>query len=141
MLTNKYALAVEIEPNLFEIFDIFYFENGSDIDLRYQKSTSDGAIAIHSKIRNGIKIGAILDNDKFLYDSTENTFDIEEHEDIYLFLSNNKVFGFYIQKIGEPDHIKYEAAFENKVIVIDISLENNVGFGDLWDGQKILRVI
>lgn len=141
MFTNKYALAVEIEPNLFEIFDIFYFDKNSEIDLRYQNSTANEAIAINSKIRNGIKIGAILENDKFIYDSMEDVFDIEEDEDIYLFLSNNKIFGFYIQKIGEPDHIKYQAAFENKVVVINISLEDNVGFGDLWDGQKIIKML
>lgn len=141
MFVNKYALAVQLDEKLFEIFDILYFEKGTEIDLRYQKNISSGAIAIHSKIRNQIKVGAILDNDVLTYDSTENCFDLEENENIYLFLSNKKIFGYTIIKKTDLADRKYQAAFGSNVILIDVSLENSVGFGDIWDGQKIIRVI
>lgn len=141
MFINKYALAVETDDNLFEIFDILYFEKGTEIDLRYQQNIANKAIGIHSTIRNGIKIGAIFDNDKFIYESTEDTFDIAEDENIYLFLSDNKVFGFIINQKEDPADKKYQAAFSSKVILIDISLEQKVGFGDLWNGQEIIQVI
>lgn len=141
MFISMYALAVEIEDNLFEIFDILYFEKDTEIDFRYKKAISFGATGIYKNIRDGIKINAILQNDSLVSDSNEETFSIDENENIYLFISNNRVFGFIINQKHSQSDEKYQAAFSSNVILIDISLEKNVGLGDLWDGQKIVSVI
>lgn len=140
MLINSYALAVEIEKGLFEIFDILAFDKGTEIDVRYSNAVSSGATGVFKNIRKGIKIGATLDNDILVSDSEEGAIDLEDNENAYFLISENKVFACMIHEKDNQFDKKYQAAFENNVIVIDISLENNVGFGDLWDGQKIIRV-
>jgi hypothetical protein len=141
MLISKYALAVQIDNELFEIFDIFHFEKGTEPDLRYQKAISSGSKAIYTQIRNNIKIGAIFHNNELICESTKDAFSITEDENIYLFLSENKVFGFVVNKKEDLSDLKYQAAFTENVILIDCSLHDNVGFGDIYDGQKIVNAV
>ena len=47
---------------------------------------------------------------------------------------------FINNKINYYDK-KYQAAFENNVVVIDVSSENDIGLGDLWDRQKFIKMV
>jgi hypothetical protein len=141
MVNNKYALAVEIEDGLFEIFEVLYFEKDTELDIRYKDATSKGAIAIHTQIHSGIKIGAIFDGNNIISENLEDSASFDEDHNIYFLLSDNKIFGVIANPKSESYDQKYKAAFENKVIVIDISLEKNIGFGDLWNGQKIIKTV
>ncbi len=141
MLTDKYAMAVQIDDNLFEIFDIFYFEKDTELNIRYKNAILKGATAIHTQIRSGIKIGAIFDGNSIISENLEDSVNFDEDHNIYFLLSDNKIFGVIANPKSEAYDQKYQAAFANKVIVIDISLEKNIGFGDLWDGQKIIKSV
>jgi hypothetical protein len=141
MINNKYALAVEIEDGLFEIFEVLYFEKDTELDIRYKNATLKSATAVYTQIRNGIKIGAIFDGNSIISENLEDSDSFDENHNVYFLISDNKIFGVIANPKSEAYDKKYQAAFENKVIVIDISLEKNVGFGDLWDGQKIIKAV
>jgi hypothetical protein len=141
MTNNKYALAVKIEDGLFEIFDMLHFEKGTALDIRYQDATSQKAIGIYTPFYDEINIGDTLDIDLFLSKDIEESDNTDKDHNVYLLLSNNKVFGIIENSKSESYDKKYQAAFQSKVIVIDVSLEKNVGFGDLWDGQKIIKAV
>lgn len=140
MSVSTYAIAVEIEKDLFEIFDILTFDTGTEREVRYRDAVALGATGVFKNIRKGIKIGATLDNDVLINESEEGAITLEDNENAYFLISNNKVFACMIHQKDKEFDKKYAAAFESNVIVIDISLEDNVGFGDLWDGNKIIRV-
>ena len=141
MIINEYALAVEIENGMFEIFDILYFEKDTEIDLKYKKAILDGATGVYTGIRTGIKIGATLEEHKNMNYISEEVFNISEDQNVYLFISNNKIFGLTINKKNDIDDEKYQAAFEGNVILIDVSLQSGTNLGDIWDGQKIIKMV
>lgn len=141
MFVNKYAMAVKIEDNLFEIFEIFYFEKNTKIDLKYKKATNVGAKAISIPIDDNIKLSLLLDKNNFIHDLSDASFDISKNQNIYLCVSDNKVFAYFLTGKETPTDEKFQAAFENEVIIIDVSLENTIGLGDFWNGQKIINVI
>jgi hypothetical protein len=141
MISNKYAFAVEIEDGLFEIFDILHFEKGTALDIRYENATSQEAIGIYAPFYDDIDIDDIIDVDRLLSKNIEESDNIDKEDNVYLLLSNNKVFGIIKNSKSESYDKKYQAAFQSKVIIINVSLENNVGFGDLWDGQKIINAV
>jgi hypothetical protein len=134
-------MAVEVEDDLFEIFEILYFEKNTKIDLKYKKAASVGVKAISVPIHNNIKLSFLLSENNFMDNLSDTNFDISKNQNIYLCVSNNKVFAYFLTEKETPTDQKFQAAFENKVIIIDVSLENIVGLGDLWDGQKIINVI
>jgi len=137
-MQNKFALAVKIDKNIYEIFDIFFFEN-LEMIKRYSQAISVGAIAILAPNYNNIKIGAVLADNKFIVENKEGIQTFSQNEVVYTLLSENKVFGISIINKNTDKFIKYNAAFENDVIVLDVSNEDSVGFGDIWDSnQKII---
>lgn len=141
MNLRKYALAVEVDNNLFEIFDIIYFEKDTELDLKYKKAAASGAKFISIPIKNTIKLSAFLDENNLSYNLTNYSHDISEDSNIYLGIANSTVFvTILIEKTNILDQ-KYQAAFGNNVVLVDISLENNVGLGDFWDGQKIISLL
>ena len=135
-MQSKYALAVKIEKTLYEIFDILYFEKDTDIDKRYRESISMGSRAIVAPDLNNIKIGARLVDNKFIIDDKDGVREFNSNDIVYLFLSNNKIFGIMSMDRSSIDFAKYEAAFDGDVILIDLHQENSVGFGDIWDASK-----
>lgn len=141
MITNKYALAVQIDTNLFEIFDIMYFEKDTELDLKYKKAANCGANFISIPIQNTIKLSTFLDENNLLYNLNNSSYDISENQNIYLGISENKVFIVMLMEKTNITDQKYQAAFENNVVLVDVSLEKNVGIGDLWDRQKITNVL
>lgn len=141
MITNKYALAVEIDHLLFEVFDIFYLEKNSEVDLRYKKGTNIPARAICVKDKSKIKIGSFWDGKNISSNEPDGFFEIDDNQDAYVFLSDNYVFGVALKLKEDPDNDKYQAAFDGNVILIDVSSDPRVGFGDLWDGQKLKPII
>lgn len=135
-MQNKYALAVEIDRDIYEIFDMFFFEPNTPMSERYKKSVSEGAIAILAPDYNNIEIGATLVDNKFIFDSKEDTEKFQEDDAVFVLLSKNKIFGIIKMKKNAPSFPKYDAAFENNVIVLDVCTEESVGFGDIWDADK-----
>ena len=130
-MQNKYALAVEIDKDIYEIFDMFFFEPNTPISERYKKSISKGAIAILAPDYNNIEIGATLVDNKFIIDVQKDIKKFQEDDAVFVLLSQNKVFGIIIMKKNAPNFTKYDAAFENTVIVLDLCNEDSVGFGDM----------
>ena len=139
--TGKYALAVEIEDQLFEIFDVLYFEKDSEIDLRYRHGTLSNTKGIYPKENTKIKIGSYWNGIDFISDEEKDYIEIDPSQELYIFISNNIVFGGVIRDKDTIDNYKYQAAFEGNVILIDVSSINSVGLGDLWDGKKIISVV
>ena len=141
MLFNEYALAVEIEYSLFEIFDILYIPKDTEVDLRYKAATSYGAHGVYAPISSGFAIGDTFENNTVVHNLESESVNISDDQNAYLFISDNKIFGVTInQKLDFADK-KYQAAFESNVILIDTSLENKANIGDLWDGQKIIPMV
>jgi len=134
-MQNKFALAVEIDTDIYEIFDVFFFEN-IEISQRYSKAISTGAIGILAPDYNNIKIGATLVDNKFIVDNQENILEVQENNVVFVLLSENKIFGVIIMKKDAPNFAKYDAAFESNVIVLNISDEESAGLGDIWDASK-----
>jgi len=141
MATNKYALAVQIDDDLFEIFEILYLEKDTELDLKYKKAANHGANFISIPIQNTVKLSTFLDQNNLLYNLTNYSYDISEDQSIYLGISKNKVFIVMLIENTNITDQKYQAAFENNVVLVDVSLENNIGLGDLWDKQKIIKVL
>jgi hypothetical protein len=141
VFTNRYALAVEIEDNLFEIFDVLYIEKESGMDLALKKATAINTSAISIPIKSKIKIGDFLNQNNLLFNLKSHEVEISDENTIYLIINNNEVVSFLLHQKEDPNDKKYQAAFESNVIVIDVSLENNVGLGDLWDRQKIIKMV
>jgi hypothetical protein len=141
LTTNKYALAVEIEPHLFEIFDIIYLEKNSEIDLRYKNGTLTSAIAVCPKNNSKLKVGSFWNGEDVVSEEVEGFFDINSDQDAYVFIFNSKMFGIVVKLKDHPDNYKYQAAFESNVILINVSSESSVGLGDLWDGQKVQSIV
>ena len=135
-MQSKFALAVEIDKDIYEIFDMFFLEPNTPRAQRYNKAVSNGAIGILAPDYNNIKIGATLVDNKFIVDSQEDVLQVKENDRVCVFLSENKVFGLIIMDKDSYQFIKYDAAFESNVIVLDISNEEFVGFGDIWDANK-----
>ena len=146
MQFDKYALATEIEEgsNLFEIFNIRIFNSDSEISQRWKIGTSDQkAVAMNVTGLDNITFDSIWDGKKFNLPDTKQRnlgpiiFDIWEHEPNSLslaFMSNNKVFGRITQHVELE---KFEAAFSNKVVIIDVSNIKPVGLGYIWNGSTI----
>lgn len=133
MFFSKYALAVEVEDCLFEIFDIITHELDSEIDKRYKEGTKNTAKAIKALSNKNIKNGSTNNNGFFESEDKDGFLEIDDNQYAFVFLSDNKVFGAVIMTQESPGLEKYINAFESKVIVLDISLEENIGIGDLWD--------
>ena len=139
--TGKYALAVEVDSSLFEIFDILYYEKDSEIDLRYKKGTLNGAIGVYPKDNSKIKIGSFWNGTNFADSDDQDYLEIDEEQDVYVFLSNNIMFGGVIKPKNTLENAKYQAAFQVNVIIIDVSSQISIGLGDFWDGKKIIPVV
>jgi len=145
MKFDKYALATEIEENsnLFEVFEIIIFESDSEISKRWKSGTSNqNAIAMNVTGLDNLTFDSFWDGQKFnLPDNKErvvghDVFDIWGHEENSLslaFLSKNKIFG---RVTKHNDIEKFEAAFSNKVLVIDASDVKLFGLGYIWDGSS-----
>jgi hypothetical protein len=140
MFFSKYALAVEIEDYLFEIFDIITHELDSEIDKRYKNATKNTAIAIKALSNKNIKNGSTNNNGYFESEDKDGFLEIDDSQYVFVFLSDNKVFGASIMTEESPGLEKYINAFESKVVLLDISLEENIGIGDLWDTKKFKSV-
>jgi hypothetical protein len=138
---GKYALAVEIENSMFEIFDILYFDKDSEIDIRYKSGTLDGAIGFYPKDNKKIKIGAFWNGSDFISADEKNYVEVDPSQDIYVFTSQNIVFGAVIKDKNTLENSKYQAAFEGNVIIINVSSESNVGLGDFWDSKKLINAV
>jgi hypothetical protein len=141
MATSKYALCVKIDKDMFEIFDIFYVEKDTEIDLKYKKAISLGVFAFHKDISNGIQIGSILEKDNFVSDPAKEYIYISKDQNAYMLTCNNIVFSVLVKNKNDLSDEKYQAAFQSEVILIDVSSEDLVGFGDIWDGKKIINMI
>ena len=141
MTSSKYAFAVEIDTNLFEIFEIVYVEKDSDKDKRYKIATASLAIGIKAKSHKNIKVGSTYNNGFFESEDKDGFFEFDENQSVYVVLSNNKVFSITAILNDHPSFQKWEAAFDSNVIMIDVSSETNIGLGDLWDGQKITHML
>jgi hypothetical protein len=141
MATSKYALCVKIDKDMFEIFDIFYVEKDTEIDLKYKKAISLGVFAFHKDISNGIQIGSILEKDNFVSDPAKEYTYISKDQNAYMLTCNNIVFSVLVRNKNDLSDEKYQAAFQSEVILIDVSSEDLVGFGDIWDGKKIINMI
>lgn len=141
MSTGKYALAIEIEDQLFEIFDILYFEKDSEIDLRYRYGTLGDTKGIYPKDNRKIKISSFWNGIDFISDEEKDYIETDPLQDLYILISNNIVFGGIIKNKNTIENDKYQAAFEGNVILINVSLVDNVGLGDLWDGKKIISIV
>jgi hypothetical protein len=139
--TGKYALAIEIEDQLFEIFDILYFEKDSEIDLRYRYGTLGDTKGIYPKDNRKIKISSFWNGIDFISDEEKDYIETDPLQDLYILISNNIVFGGIIKNKNTIENDKYQAAFEGNVILINVSLVDNVGLGDLWDGKKIISIV
>lgn len=135
-MRSKYALAVEVEQELYEIFDILYFEKNTDIDIRYREAISKGSKAIVAPDLNNIKIGSTLVDNKFIVDDKNGVREFNPNDVVYTFLSNNKIFGIMSMDKSSVDFAKYEAAFDGNVILVDLHQEDSAGFGDIWDSSK-----
>jgi hypothetical protein len=139
--TNKYALVVEIDTSLFEVFDIVYLEQGSEIDLRYNNGTLSPAIGVRPKNKSNIKVGSFWDGQNFVSQETNGFVNINSDQDAYVFISDSKMFGIVVKLKEDPDNDKYQAAFESNVLLINASSETSIGLGDLWDGQKVKSIV
>ena len=135
-MQNKYAFAVEIEDGVYEIFDILFMESNTKLSDRYKKAISLGAIAILAPTLDNIKIGAKLVNNNFVIEDKEGLRTFEEDDSVFLLLSKDIIFGIIVMKTNDYSYLKYIAAFENKVIVLDVSDKDAIGFGDIWDEKK-----
>lgn len=140
MLFSKYALAVEVEDCLFEIFDTITHELDSEIDKRYKKGTKNTAIAIKALSNKNIKNGSINNNGLFESKDKDGFLEIDDSQHAFVFLSDNRVFGASIMTQESPGFEKYINAFQSKVLVLDISLEENIGIGDLWDTKSFKNI-
>lgn len=141
MLIDKYAMAVQIENDLFEIFEILFFEKETETAAKYKNAINAGITAISIPIKNKTKVGVFLNENNISFNFKSIDYDISENQDIYLMMSDNKVFSFILMEKTNPDNEKYQAAFGSNVVVIDVSLENDIGVGDLWNRQKIIKVL
>ena len=139
-MQNKYAFAVEIADGVYEIFDILFMESNTGISDRYKKAISLGAIAMAAPTLDNIKIGAKLVNNSFVVEDKENIRTFEEDDSAFLLLSEDAIFGIIVIKKNDHSYLKYVAAFESKVIVLDVSDKDAIGFGDIWNekNQEIL---
>lgn len=134
-------MAVQINNGLFEIFEIFYLEKDSEIDLKYQKATSIGARAVSFLINHDIKINDLLNQNNLISNLTNNDFIISKNQDIYLCICDKEVFSFVLMEKTSQANQKFQAAFDGDVIIANVSLQNIVGLGDFWDGQKVINTI
>jgi len=141
MLIDKYAMAVQIEDDLFEIFDILSFEQETEMAVKYKNAVNSGITAISIPIKNKTKIGPFLNENNISFNFKSIDYEISENEDVYLMISNNIVFSFMLMEQTNPDNKKYQAAFGSDVVIIDVSLENDIGVGDLWNRKKIIKVL
>jgi hypothetical protein len=141
MFFSKYALAVEVEDCLFEIFDIIFHELDSEIDKRYKEGTLNGAIGVYPKDNSKIKVGSFWNGKNFTNSDEKDYIEIDENQDIYAFVSKNTMFGGLIKSKNTIENLKYQAAFEGNVIIINVSSEMSIGLGDFWDGKKIIPVV
>lgn len=141
MATTKYALAIEVDNSLFEIFDILYFDKDSEIDIRYQKATLNGAIGFYPKDNTKVKIGSFWNGIDFIAVDERDYVEIDPSQDIYVFTSKDIVFGAVIKDKDTLENYKYQAAFAGNVIMIDVSSEANIGLGDFWNGKNIIPVV
>ena len=137
-MQNKYGLAVEKEEFLYEILDILYLEKDTEIDKRYKVYISMWSKAIVAPDFNNIKIGATLIDNKFVVDNQDGVRPFNYTDVVYLFLSNNKIFGIMSMGKDNISFSKYDAAFDGNVILVDLCEEDSVGLGDIWDSRKNL---
>lgn len=135
-MQSKYALAVELDKDIYEIFDILFFEKNTEIDKRYNNSISLGATAILAPNLNNIKIGSMFIDNNFIVDNQEGIRKFEDGDLAYVLLSENKVFGIIVMNKQSIDFPKYNAAFHSNVIVVNVSDQDKVGFGDIWDSKN-----
>jgi hypothetical protein len=135
-MQSKFALAVEIDKDLYEIFEIFFFDKESKISQRYDQATSNGAIGIVAPDHNNLDIGSILVDNKFITNSQKDIVSFAENDAVYTLLSENKVFAIITIDKNKDLFAKYDAAFESNVIVLNVSNKNSVGMGDIWDASK-----
>jgi hypothetical protein len=137
---SKYALAVEIKDSLFEIFDIITYEINSESDIRYKNGIKNTATAIKPLSNKNIKIGSTNNNGFFESEDKDGFLEVDDYQNVFVFLSDNKVFGLMMINQESPSLEKYISAFESKVILLDISLEEDVGIGDLWDTKEFKNI-
>jgi hypothetical protein len=135
-MQDKYAFAVEIEDGIYEIFEILFLESNTEISNRYKNAISSGAVAILAPTLNNIKIGAKLVNNSFIAEDKQGVRTFEQDDSVFLLLSKDTIFGIISMKKHDHSYLKYSAAFENKVIVLDVSDKEKVGFGDIWNEKK-----
>lgn len=141
MLTSSYALAVKVDDSSFEIFDILELEKNEERDSRYRAAILKGSKVINPKNITGIKIGSMWNGNNFTPDNYDGCIGIRDDQNIYTFLSDNKVFGFITNYKNTFLDEKFQAAIDSEVIVIDLENQNNINLGDIWDGQNFHKAV
>jgi len=141
MLISSYALAVKIDDSSFEIFDILELEKNEERDLRYKSAISKGSQVINPKNTSGIKIGSVWNGDSFIPDNYDGCIKVIDEQNIYTFLSDNKIFGFITNYKNTFLDEKFQAAIDSEVILIDLEGYSNINLGDIWNGQNFQKAV
>lgn len=140
----KYAFAVQLEENsnLFEIFDIILINQSSNNEMinRWKKGFLNGNVTL-LKNNNVEKISenSFWDGEKFIFNNNFKSFEYYNKNLSIVLLSNNYVFGLI--NLPEDQYVKdkYEAALDSNVIGIDISNIDNVELGSIWNGTEFIN--
>lgn len=110
------------------------------MDIRYKESTQKETRVVLLKPDQKFNLGAFWNGEEFILNSEKDPMLFEENFDIYLYLSENIVFGVFRITHEHPFVEKYRAAIESDVIVINISDYDNAGLGDLWNGKEVYSI-
>jgi hypothetical protein len=130
----KFAFLTQIEENLYEVFHVLPFEINSDTYARWKNGFSGpDVVCMDAGALEEITLGDVWDGASFTGGSgTHVNFN---DQDVFVFLSEGKVFAHMSIETGSELCNKFHAAHSNKVIGLDITDNPYVDLGYTWDTE------
>lgn len=139
-----YLMVVETEDGsgIFEVFDYFYAEKGTDLEIRWSKNSKPGSYLLDCSNLNNLTRNAFFDGEKFIPDPENPIINIDHFHGkakSVAVLYNDRLYGLFHVEKDSSKCTRYEMAMHSKTMCLLNTADFTVNLGDIWNGKEFIK--
>lgn len=140
---SLYAFAVKIEnnSNLFEVFELINVEDTQSMSNRWKQAFAAGNVSLIQNVNvEKISMGSKWDGENFIFNEDGEVLKYYNKDNAAIMLSNNLVYGGILFADEPHSRAMQIAAVNSENIGIDVTDIPGVNLGSIWDGTSFKEV-
>lgn len=145
---HKYALAVQIDENLYEVFDVINVPDSATPSItRIENALNSGHQILGMKTTqfgNSVVHGAIWNGENFSGGNEDYYLNKNPNWSVsnsFSFLCNNEIFLISFMSVNTSANEMYDAAFSGNVTLIKVQEDQDVSPGCTWNGLEFSSLV